>query len=137
MQMKIRKGKKIIPEPIAIVNTANDILEKLQKLSRNRIEAGIATLNEESKKYKADDTLINDIKKIRTELMKMGLNEEKVKYAHSIMGRSIFIRYLEDRGILTDEYFESLSSQNREWKKILGETLHIEPQTEIYAHAKS
>ncbi len=123
VQMKIRKGKKIIPEPIAIVNTANDILEKLQKLSRNRIEAGIATLNEESKKYKADDTLINDIKKIRTELMKMGLNEEKVKYAHSIMGRSIFIRYLEDRGILTDEYFESLSSQNREWKKILGESL--------------
>ena len=123
VQMKICKGEKIIPEPIAIVKTANDILQKLQNLSRNKIEAGIATLSEGSKKYKADDTLINDIKKIRTELMNMGLNDEKVKYAHSIMGRSIFIRYLEDRGILTNEYFENLASQNREWKKILEQSL--------------
>ncbi len=123
VRMKICKGKKIIPEPVAIVNTANDILQKLQNLSRNRIEAGIAIFNEENKKYKADDTLINDIKKIRTELMNMGLNNEKVKYAHSIIGRSIFIRYLEDRGILTDEYFDSLASQNTKWKKILEQPL--------------
>lgn len=123
VQMKICKGEKIIPEPIAIVKTANDIFQKLQNLSRNKIEAGIATLNEESKKYKADDTLINDIKKIRTELMNMGLNNEKVKYAHSIIGRSIFIRYLEDRGILTEEYFDSLASQKTEWKEILEQSL--------------
>lgn len=123
IQMKICNGEKIIPEPIAIVKTANDILQKLQNLSRNRIEAGIATLNEGSIKYKANDTLINDIKKIRTELVNMGLNNEKIKYAHSIMGRSIFIRYLEDRGILTDEYFDSLASQNTEWEKLLEQPL--------------
>ena len=123
LQMKICKGEKIIPEPIAIVNTAQDILQKLQNLSRNRIESGIAALNEGGKKYKSDETLINDIKKIRTELINMGLNDEKVRYAHSIMGRSIFIRYLEDRGILTNEYFESLASQNKEWKKILEQPL--------------
>lgn len=123
VQMKICKGEKFIPEPIAIIKTANDILQKLQNLSRNRIEAGIAILDEENKKYKADDTLINDIKKIRTELMNMGLNNEQVKYAHSIIGRSIFIRYLEDRGILTDEYFDSLASQNTKWKMILEQPL--------------
>jgi len=123
VQMKICKGEKIIPKPIAIVNTANDILRKLQNLSRNRIEAGIATLSEENKKYKADDTLINDIKKIRTELMNMGLDNDKLKYAHSVIGRSIFIRYLEDRGILTDEYFDSLALQNEDWKKILRQPL--------------
>lgn len=119
VQMKICKGEKIIPEPIAIVNTANDILRKLRNLSRDRIDAGIAKLNEGSKIYKANDTLIHDIKKIRAELMNMGLNKEKIKYAHSIVGRSIFIRYLEDRGILTDDYFDSLAIQNTEWKKIL------------------
>lgn len=123
VQMKICKGEKIIPEPIAVVKTANDILQKLQNLSRNRIEAGIATFNEASIKYKANDTLINDIKKIRIELMNMGFNNEKVKYAHSIIGRSIFIRYLEDRGILTDEYYDSLASQNTEWEKILEQPL--------------
>lgn len=123
VQMKICKEKKIIPNPIVIVNTANDILQKLQKLSRNKIEAGIATLNEENKKYKADDTLINDIKKIRTELMNMGLNNDNLKYAHSVIGRSIFIRYLEDRGILTDEYFDRLALQNEEWKEILIQPL--------------
>lgn len=123
VQMKICKGERIIPEPIAIVKTANDILQKLQNLSRNRIEAGIATLNKGNKTYKANDALINDIKKVRTELMNMGLNNENVKYAHSIMGRSIFIRYLEDRGILTDEYFDSLASQNTEWEKILEQPL--------------
>lgn len=123
VQMKIYKGEKTIPEPIAIVNTANDILQKLQNLSRNKIEAGIARLSEEDKKYKADDTLINDVKKIRTELMNMGLNHDNLKYAHAIIGRSIFIRYLEDRGILTDEYFDSLALQNKEWKEILKQPL--------------
>lgn len=117
--IKTLNGKRVIPKPIELIKTANDILQKLQNLSRNKIEAGIAKLNKDNKQYRADKTLINDIKKIRDELMKLGLDSDKIKYAHSIIGRSIFIRYLEDRGILTNEYFSSLASQNKEWKNTL------------------
>src|SRR5665648_666733 len=117
--IKTLNGKRVIPKPIELIKTANDILRKLQNLSRNKIEAGIAKLNKDNKQYRADKTLINDIKKIRVELMKLGLDSDKIKYAHSIIGRSIFIRYLEDRGILTNEYFSALASQNKEWKNIL------------------
>ncbi len=117
--IKTLHGKRVIPKPIELIKTANDVLRKLQNLSRNKIEAGIAKLNKDNKQYRADKTLINDIKKIRVELMKLGLDSDKIKYAHSIIGRSIFIRYLEDRGILTNEYFSALASQNKEWKNIL------------------
>ncbi len=112
-------GKRAIPKPIELIYKANEILEKLQNISRNKIEAGIAKLKSDSKQYRADKTLINDIKKIRIELKKLGLDKDNIKYAHSIIGRSIFIRYLEDRGILTSDYFATLASYNKEWEKVL------------------
>jgi len=117
--IKTLNGKRVIPKPIELIKTANDILHKLQNLSRNKVEAGIAKLNKDNKQCRADKTLINDIKKIRVELMKLGLDNDKIKYAHSIIGRSIFIRYLEDRRILTNEYFSALACQDKEWKNIL------------------
>ena len=30
--------------------------------------------------------------------------------ANSLLGRSIFVRYLEDRGVLTEDYYRSFSS---------------------------
>lgn len=118
--IKTLNGKRVIPKPIELIKTANDILRKLQNLSRHKIEGGISKLDKDNREYRADKTLINDIKKIRAELMKHGLGGDRIKYAHSIIGRSIFIRYLEDRGILTREYFSDLASQNKVWANILA-----------------
>ena len=112
-------GKINIPKPIELITTANDILKKLAMLSRGNIEAGNVELDTGSRNYRADRTLINDIKRIRTDLIELGLNGNNLKYAHSLIGRSIFIRYLEDRGILTDEYFSMVASQSEVWEKVL------------------
>lgn len=119
------KEKKTIPRPIELVKVANEIRQKLQGLERSKIEAGLVQLNTKDTHYRADKTFISDVKKIRFELMKRGLDGENIKYAHSIIGRSIFIRYLEDRGILTKEYFSVLASQKAEWVSILTESLDV------------
>ncbi|MHB1420732.1 MAG: HsdM family class I SAM-dependent methyltransferase, partial [Bacillota bacterium] len=59
-------------------------------------------------------------------LIKLGLGGENIKYAHSLIGRSIFIRYLEDRGILTKEYFETVADKDPVWRSQLNSPLNGE-----------
>jgi len=56
---------------------------------------------------------------VRRELIDKGLGEENIKYAHALIGRSIFIRYLEDREILIPEDFYEIASGNKKWKAFL------------------
>jgi len=56
---------------------------------------------------------------VRRELIQAGLSGKNVRFAHALIGRSIFIRYLEDRGVLTEEYFLSLAHQKAGWTDIL------------------
>ena len=41
---------------------------------------------------------------------------------HSLIGRAIFIRYLEDRDILLPAYFESIAARRKEWTKLLAQS---------------
>ena len=56
---------------------------------------------------------------MRASLAKKGLYGKKLKYAHSLIARSIFARYLEDRRIITREYFYKVGRRNEQWIKIL------------------
>ena len=49
--------------------------------------------------------------------MEKGLEPQ---YANALIGRSIFIRYLEDRKVLLPEYFERVAHQNPIWQEILS-----------------
>ena len=41
-------------------------------------------------------------------------------YAHSLIGRSIFIRYMEDRGVLSERYFRKVAKGDPEkWNGVL------------------
>jgi len=68
---------------------------------------------------RADKALIRDLKTIRRELIQKGLSGRKLRFAHALIGRSIFIRYLEDRGILTQNYFLEVAQQNTEWLELI------------------
>ena len=57
---------------------------------------------------RADKALIEDLRKVRKELLNAGLNGDNEKYANALIGRAIFIRYLEDRGILLRQIFRTL-----------------------------
>jgi hypothetical protein len=110
----------VIPEPVEIVKVAIEINKKMQRFSRANIESGNLEIDKEGRSQRADKTLINDIKNIRHSLINLGLSGHYLKYAHAIIGRSIFIRYLEDRKILTKEYFEKIALQHPDWQKILN-----------------
>jgi len=108
-------------KPLEIAESANKVAKKLKAFRREQLETG--RLFEEYRfgdiKNRADKALINNLKEVRRELIDKGLGEENIKYAHALIGRSIFIRYLEDREILIPEDFYEIASGNKKWKAFL------------------
>ncbi|MBC8551883.1 MAG: N-6 DNA methylase [Candidatus Brocadiales bacterium] len=98
-----------------------DVTEKLQAYHRDNIESG--KVFEQGRfgdlKHRADQSLIANLKTVRKELIGAGLNNNKIKYAHALIGRSIFIRYLEDRKILTEGYFKKIARPKAGWTNLL------------------
>lgn len=104
-----------------VAKNVSEVAETLKAYKRERVETG--RLFEERRfgdlRHRADKSLIQDLKKVRSALIQKGLGGKNLKYAHALIGRSIFIRYLEDRGILTEEYFHSVAKGNRQWRAML------------------
>lgn len=110
-------------KPLETVKKTAAVASVLKNYRRERVESGEVFGDERFGKIdsRADKTLINDIKIVRNRLLQAGLNGDRLKYAHALIGRSIFIRYLEDRGILTKDYFYQAAGDNPRWKEILDE----------------
>ncbi|MCK5617268.1 N-6 DNA methylase, partial [Candidatus Pacearchaeota archaeon] len=98
--------------------TIAEVSEKLQDYSREQIETGRLFEDERfGDDERADKVLISDLQTVRNKLLDAGLEAE---YAHSLIGRSIFIRYLEDRGVLKESYFKKIVWGKPEWREILN-----------------
>ncbi len=117
----IEDWKKI--KPLDIVRRVTQVADKLRDYRREQIETGrlfadgrFGDINQ-----RADKRLIQDLKTVRQSLLMAGLNQKYVPYAHALIGRSIFIRYLEDREVLTPSYFEQVAEQNPTWQQILSQ----------------
>ena len=69
---------------------------------------------------RADRALIRDLGHVRRALIGDGLAPE---YAHALIGRSIFIRYMEDRDVLIEEYFRQVANKGEKdkWNEVLDE----------------
>ncbi|MFC1783859.1 class I SAM-dependent DNA methyltransferase [Planctomycetota bacterium] len=110
---------------LAIAESAEQVASKLKKFHREQLESGRLFEDSEIRfgdiKNRADKALISDLKVVRQELINQGLSDDRLKYAHSLIGRSIFIRYLEDRDILVPEDFYDVAEGNPGWKKLLDE----------------
>lgn len=109
-------------KPLEIARSSAEVAEKLRRFRREEIESGRVFKVEKrfgDLKNRADKALIKDLKEVRRELINAGLGGEKLKYAHALIGRSIFIRYLEDREILTGKTFYEIAQVNSNWKHIL------------------
>lgn len=100
------------------LNSIKEVSEKLQAFHRDNIESG--KVFEHGRfgdlKHRADQSLIADLKTVRRELTSTGLDK---KFAHALIGRSIFIRYLEDRKILTEDYFKKVARQKAGWSNLI------------------
>lgn len=102
----------------ALVEHVAEVAEKLQAYRRTEIESGRLFSDERfgGIDQRADRRLIQDLKTVRKQLLATGL---EAKYAHALIGRSIFIRYLEDRGVIDASYFEKIAQRTPHWQAML------------------
>ncbi|MCP4691953.1 MAG: N-6 DNA methylase [Desulfobacterales bacterium] len=108
--------------PFELARSTADVAEKLKHFRREAMESGRvfeAEYRFGDLKNRADKALIRDLKQVRGELVKAGLGGEKLKYAHALIGRSIFIRYLEDRKILDEKTYWDAAKGDDRWRRIL------------------
>lgn len=121
-------------KPLEIVKKAADVAEMLQAYRREQVETG--QLFQEKRfggvEQRADKRLIQDLKLVREALRKTELD---LRYAHALIGRSIFIRYLEDREILTLDYFKGVAAENLQWQNILSSN-HSKPVLSPTTHER-
>lgn len=115
---------------LATLREIDKVAHELQNFHRDNIESGkiFGDNRFEDVKNRADKSLIRDLKTVRRELIQAGLSDHKLRFAHALIGRSIFIRYLEDRGILTQDYFLKVARQNSEWMILLN---NLVPRTGV------
>ncbi len=109
-------------KPLKFVKNAAEVAAKLKNYRREQVESGDLFNTEPFGpiSQRADHMLIEDLKILRRQLSQMGLGEkDKITYIHALIGRSIFIRYLEDRKILNREYFDSIAARDEKWRRIL------------------
>jgi methylase of polypeptide subunit release factors len=101
----VDSGSRLITRLESIVNQ-EQIRQELTDYAREKLDAGgfwVRYQNQFNAAHRADQHLLRNLRVLREELIKGGLD---FQYAHSLIGRSIFILYLEDRGAL-DDFFRS------------------------------
>ena len=110
---------------LATAENADQVASQLKKFHREQLESGRVFEDSEIRfgdiKNRADKALIRDLKAVRQKLMENGLKDKKLKYAHALIGRSIFIRYLEDRDILISDDFHDVANGHAGWERLLEE----------------
>ena len=113
-----------------LVATARSMVEVQSKLAayhRERIETG-AVFGEDrfhDSVNRADRARIRDLKTVRHQLATVpvppGQKRPELRHLHSLIGRAIFVRYLEDREILVPTYFENVAGSRQGWHNLLAE----------------
>ncbi len=102
------------------VRATADVQDRLSRFRRDQVESG--RLFEDRRfgsEDRADRALIRDLGKVRRALIEAGLSPI---YAHALIGRSIFIRYLEDRRVLTEKYFRRVARRDaQKWPTLLDQ----------------
>ncbi|WP_420127240.1 Eco57I restriction-modification methylase domain-containing protein [Longimicrobium sp.] len=109
-----------VVEPIQIVQRVADVAEALRDFSREEVESGrlFGDSRFGDSVTRADRRLVQDLRIIRRSLLARNV---RLEHAHALIGRSIFIRYLEDRQVLTPAYFEKIAQQNPDWMDLLSQ----------------
>jgi hypothetical protein len=104
-----------------VVRATTNVQEHLHRYRREQVESG--RLFEDERfgfDDRADRALVRDLGHVRQTLVDAGL---AAGYAHAVIGRSIFIRYLEDRHVLTEEYFRKIAKSEKNWTTLLDQAV--------------
>jgi hypothetical protein len=117
------------------VRRAVEVQSQLADFRRELVESGVPSEGQgyfSAGEARADKALIQDLHAVRRKLLSAGLSGEKEKHANALIGRAIFIRYLEDRRILLPSYFQDVAGSNSTWLRLLNadQGVPIEPSME-------
>src|SRR5579859_7557319 len=93
-----------------IETARQEIADKLKDYRRILLDTGAFWQTEDGqhihREKRADQRLLASMDQLRRRLLAMNLSSE---VAYALLGRSIFIRYLEDRGILTETWVAQIT----------------------------
>ncbi len=95
------------------IRQVTDVLSLRQELSeygRREIVAGRFVRAQQggfNREHRVDKRLLENLRQVRRRLINDGLSKS---VANSLLGRSIFVRYLEDREVIDSDYFLRFSS---------------------------
>ena len=103
---------------LEVVTRAADVGDQLSRFHRERLESGTAFEDPQMAEQsgRADQQLLRDVRVATAALVEAGLTP---RIAHNLIERAILVRYLEDRGILTEAYFDQVASPHPEALKTL------------------
>ena len=109
-----------------VIRRSVEVSDRLQAYRREQVESGQLFTEKDFGKLeqRADKQLILDLKIVRQALLNVKPKVNQ-RYIHALIGRSIFVRYLEDRKVLIPEYFQKIAEDTSqpkwdpEWLKIL------------------
>lgn len=108
---------------IAVATSIAEVQSKLGAYHRERIETGAVFGDNRFRDSlnRSDRALIRDLKTVRQQLAAVRVKERRptLQHLHSLIGRAIFIRYLEDRKILLPKYFEKIAARRKQWTSLL------------------
>lgn len=98
------------------------VSKRLHQFHRENIESGKIFFDEHFGELgqRADAALLQDLKTVRSVLIGQGLT---ATLAHTLIARSIFVRYLEDRNILTEKDFQSIARKASGRTDLLKKTI--------------
>jgi hypothetical protein len=95
-----------------IETARQEITSRLSNFRRILLDTGAFWQTEDgqhiNREKRADQRLLDSMSELRRRLLAMNLSSE---VAYALLGRSIFIRYLEDRGILTRTWVAQITNE--------------------------
>ena len=98
-------------EPLYVVSRAADVGDRLAQFHRARLESG-ATFEDSqlaTQSGRADQQLLRDVRAVTAALVDADLPPH---VAHALIERAILVRYLEDREIITEDYFDTITARH-------------------------
>jgi N-6 DNA Methylase len=105
--------------PLRVIERTADVAEALHAFRRDSVESGRTFQIEEAfnrPNPRADQQLIVDIVRVARALTRRGL---PLAIAQSLIERVILVRYLEDRGVITEGRIEEIARSRKKWANLI------------------
>ena len=100
----------LLKQAVQQVTNVLELRRELSEYRRREIVSGrFARIQqgEFNRKQRVDSRLLENLRHVRRHLIDDGLSKP---VANSLLGRSIFVRYLEDRGVIDEDYYRRFAS---------------------------